>query len=190
VWTASNNPNLDVLLGSTLPLPAGTPKSGIGLLTTPNNSYIATRISRQYGEIFVFRAKAPTSPDTRAGQWVGFRRQLRYWSVCEFSTMTGQTAACLADHAIALDSDGDYTVVISDPAHRPSNAANWLPVGDPYDGWPTVRQFLPNPHFSQAIGNLQPGANLQTAMGAYFPQSGYCSTSTFEHGGAAACLPA
>jgi hypothetical protein len=136
----------------------------------------------------VFRAKAPTSPDTRAGQWVGTPLQVRYWSVCEFSTMTGQTVACLSDHDIARDPDGWFTMVISDPADRPTNAPNWLPVGDPYDGWPTLRQFLPNPNFKEAIQNITPGADLQTAMGDYFPRSGYCTTATFEQGGAAACL--
>ena len=187
-WTATENPNADNLISSTVPLPATPPHTGVGLLTTPNNSYIATRISRRYGEVFVLRAKAPTSPDTRAGQWVGTPLQLRYWSVCEFSTMTGQTAACLSDHEITRDADGNFTVVISDPAHRPTNAPNWLPVGDPYDGWPNVRQFLPNPGFPEAIGNLTPGADLATAMGPYFPQSGYCSTKTFEAGGVSACL--
>jgi hypothetical protein len=102
--------------------------------------------------------------------------------------MTGQTVACLADHQIMRDPDGYFTVVISDPAHRPHNAPNWLPVGDPYDGWPSVRQFLPSPTFREAIENIKPGADLQTAMAAYYPVSGYCSTATFEGGGSAACL--
>jgi hypothetical protein len=102
--------------------------------------------------------------------------------------MTGQTAACLSDHEITRDAHGYYTVVISDPAHRPRTASNWLPVGDPYDGWPTVRQFLPSPTFRQAIGNLPPGSDLQTAMGAYFPQAAYCSTARFDAGGPTACL--
>jgi hypothetical protein len=188
VWTATTNPDLDNLLGSTAPLPPGTPKTGVGLLTTPNNSYIATRISRQYGQVFVLHAKAPTSPDTQAGQWVGTPLQLRYWSVCEFSTTSGQTVACLADHQIVRDPDGYFTVVISDPADRPANAPNWLPVGGLYEGWPTLRQFLPDPTFKQAIENIAPGADLPTAMGVYYPVSGYCSTATFEQGGVAACL--
>jgi hypothetical protein len=187
-WQASTNPNVDYLAASTLGLPPDTPKTGLGLLTTPNNSYIGTRISREYGPLFVLRAKAPASPDTRAGQWVGAPQQVRYWSVCEFSTTTGQTVACLADHDIALDGDGFFTVVISDPTHRPANAPNWLPVGGVYEGWPTVRQFLPDPTFAEAIQNLPAGADLQNAMGAYYPIAGYCSRATFEQGGVSACL--
>jgi hypothetical protein len=179
-WTANTNPNADWLARDTLGLPDDTPRSGVGLLTSPNMSYISTRISRAHGEVFVMRAKAPTSPNTRAGQWVGTPTQVRYWSVCEFSTMTGQTAACLSDHEIVRDAKGMYTVVISDPAHRPATAANWLPIGDPYDGWPNVRQYLPNPQFREGIGNLPPGADLGSAMGAYLPVSGYCSVAAFE----------
>lgn len=42
--------------------------------------------------------------------------------------------------------------------------------------------------FKQAIENITPGTDLQTAMGDYFPVSGYCSRATFEHGGVIACL--
>ena len=150
-------------------------------------SYIATRISRNHGEVFVMRGKAPSSPNTRAGQWAGTPSQVRYWSICTFSTMTGQTSACFADHEVVRDPNGDYTVVISGPDYRPSNVANWLPIGDPYDGWPNLRQYLPDPRFREGIGNLGPGADLAAAMGAYFPVSGYCTKAAFEETGAG-CL--
>lgn len=186
-WQATTNPSVDYLVGANAPQ-APAPRTGLGLLTTPNNSYIATRISRQHGEIMVLRAKAPTSPDTEAGQWVGTPSQLRYWSVCEFSMTSGQTVACLADHQIRRDLDGTFTVVISDPAHRPANAPNWLPIGGAYEGWPTLRQFLSDPTFTEAIEHIAPGADVRASMGPYYPISGYCATATFEQGGADACL--
>lgn len=180
VWTAQTNPNVD----TTAPLPV---KTGIGLLTTPYNSYLATRISREHGEIFVMRAKSPATPNTRAGQWVGTAAHLRYWSVCEFSTTTGQTAGCIADHEFHLDGSGYYTLVISTPAHRPKNARDWLPLGGSYEGWPTYRQFLPSSRFRQAIQNVDVRRDLRIQMGPFFPKSGYCSKANFERRGFA-CL--
>ena len=189
-WQTSTNPNLDETIGSSLPGGDPLPPTGVGLLTAPANSYMNTRISRQYGEIFVMRAKAPTSPDTRAGQWVGAPSQVRYWSVCINSTLGAtQTVACLADHEFALDSDGDFTLVVSDPDHRPANAPNWLPLGDVYDGWIYMRQFLAAPDFQQAIANIPPGETAEESMGSYFPVSAYCSAAVFETSGAAGCLP-
>jgi hypothetical protein len=177
-WSASTNPDLDRTIG--LPPPV---RSGVGLLTTPNNSYLQARISGQYGPLFVVRAKAPTSPDTRAGQWVGSRRQLRYWSVCEFSTLTNESLGCLSDHEVRLSKSGWFTVVVSDPRNRPANAANWLPFG-PYEGWFTYRQALPAPTYRQAIQAVAMRTDFAAAMGPYYPVAGYCTAQAFTRQGA------
>lgn len=77
---------------------------------------------------------------------------------------------------------------MSAAADRPVNAANWLPLGDPYDGWIYMRQFLASPWFTQSISSVQPGQDPAAVMGPYFPHSGYCSTATFEADGPDACL--
>ena len=178
VWETSTNPSVDSVIGQD-----NLPRTGIGLLTTPNNSYLQTRISQQYAPVFVMRAKAPTSPDTRAGEWVGVRRQLRYWSVCEFSTTTNESIECLSDHEIRRDASGFFTLVVSDPRHRPNNAANWLPFGV-YEGWLTYRQFLPDPAYHASIQSAAMTADVKAAMGAYYPRSGYCTTAAFQSRGA------
>ena len=189
VWQATTSPNLDQTVAATSPAGDPLPATGIGLLTAPANAYLNTRISRQYGQVFVMHAQAPTSPDTRAGQWVGTRSQVRYWSVCINSTLGAtQTVACLFDHQLRLNPDGTYTIAVSTVADRPTNAPNWLPLGDVYDGWIYMRQFLAAPWYTQSISSVGAGESPATVMGPYFPVSGYCSTATFEHQGAGACL--
>jgi hypothetical protein len=188
-WQAASNPGLDATLAGNSPVGDPLPPSGIGLLTAPANSYLSTRISRQYGPIFVFRAAPPTSPDTRAGQWVGTPSQVRYWSVCINSTLVGtQTVACLADHEITPDPSGTYTITVSGGPDRPPGARNWLPIGDVYEGWIYMRQFLASPGFTQSISSVGPGQDPATVMGPYFPRSAYCSDATYASGGADACL--
>jgi hypothetical protein len=189
VWQAATSPDLDETVGATSPIGDPLPPSGIGLLTAPANAYLNTRVSRQYGQVFVMRAEAPTSPDTPQ-QWVGTPSQVRYWSVCINSTLGAtQTVACLHDHQLQLDGDGRYTIAISTAADRPAHAANWLPLGDVYDGWIYMRQFLASRSFGQSISSVGPQQDPARVMGPYFPSSGYCSTATYEQQGPAACLP-
>jgi hypothetical protein len=98
-----------------------------------------------------------------------------------------QTVACTADHEFYLDRNGRYTLAISTQADRPTNAINWLPLGDVYDSWVYMRQFLADPSYQQAAIQVRPGQNPAAVMGPYFPISGYCSTAAFE-AKAAACL--
>ncbi|HZU78328.1 MAG TPA: hypothetical protein VE991_00320 [Acidimicrobiales bacterium] len=188
-WQAASNPGLDATVAGNSPIGDPLPPSGIGLLTAPANSYLSTRISRQFGQVFVFRAAPPTSPDTRAGQWVGTPSQVRYWSVCINSTLVAtQTVACLADHEISLDPDGTFTVTVSSGPDRPAGAGNWLPIGDVYEGWIYIRQFLASPGFGQSISSVGPGQDPATVMGPYFPRSAYCSTALYDARGADGCL--
>jgi hypothetical protein len=74
--------------------------------------------------------------------------------------------------------------VISDLADRPANAtaANgflWLPWGPYPDQVLLYRHMLHNPTFTQAIQNVEKGANLDTVMGPFAPQATYCSPEVF-----------
>lgn len=88
-----------------------------GLFANQQNAYLTAKISRQYGSVVVIHGKAPTFPDTRAGQPAYAKRQVRYWSICENSDTT-RVISCAADYDAAL-TRGYYTYVISEPDQRP-----------------------------------------------------------------------
>lgn len=156
-------------------------------------AYLYVRISRDWGDVFVFRARAPSFPDSRAGADVTAPRQVRYFSICQNELATQRVVACVPDHEMVIDSDGYFTFVISDPSDRPANAVpaegiNWLPWGGPYyDGVVIYRHMLPAPGFAQAIQNVPEGTDPQPVLGDYFPRAAYCSRTDLERGGVTAC---
>lgn len=154
-------------------------KGGPG--SNPHNNYIVAPISRSLGEVLVVRAKAPGVPETRAGQPVMGTGDLRYWSWCQNSRTT-RYVDCLSDEDMTLGADGWLTIVVSDPAHRPRNAANWIAWGPEPDGQLIYRHMLPSeaffPHSAQGVAA---GTNsIDVAMGDYYPRGTYCSTAQFE----------
>ncbi len=163
----------------------------VGVWANQQNAYLKATISRQFGDIVVIHGKAPTFPNTRAGQRVYRKRQVRYWSICENSETT-RVIACAADYQAAI-SGGYYTYVISDPDKRPANATaangvTWLPWGGAFpSGQVIYRNMLPAPSFTQAVQNVPEGSAPQALMGPYFPDAVYCTTATFEAGGWKAC---
>ncbi|HEV2981030.1 MAG TPA: hypothetical protein VGX51_06330 [Solirubrobacteraceae bacterium] len=163
----------------------------VGVWANQQVAYLKATISRQYGDVVVIHGKAPTFPNTRAGQPAYRKRQVRYWSFCENSETT-RVLACKADYQAPIDG-GYYTYVVSDPDKRPANATAtngvaWLPWGGTMaSGQVIYRNMLPESSFSQAVQNVPEGASPQALMGAYFPQITYCTRATFEAGGLKAC---
>jgi hypothetical protein len=153
-----------------------------GFLSNIHNAYTTTAFDRKGGSIALVRAKAPTYRG-QAGVPFG-TEQLRYWSLCGNEFVTQRYTDCAADYQVPLDENGFFTVVISDPADRPANAiaANgflWLPWGPYPDQVLLYRHMLHNPTFTQAIQNVEKGANLDTVMGPFAPQATYCSPEVF-----------
>jgi hypothetical protein len=75
-----------------------------------------------------------------------------------------------------------YTVVVSDPADRPSCATNWLPFGPAPESVLIMRNMLPDPGFHGAIQNATYGSEAST-MGAYYPASTYATRAALEASG-------
>lgn len=165
-----------------------------GLYANPDNTYVAAVVAHQPGRVLVLRGRAPSFPDTEAGQPATTPSQLRYWSVCmnEYRKPYPVTS-CATDAQTALDPSGDYTIVVSTPADRPANATTaegvtWLDWGSTaVNGLVIVRNMLPDPTFAEAAQNVAPGAPASSSMGVYAPVARYCSTADFESSGAAAC---
>ena len=176
---------------------------------TKDNAYIAAYIDRSFGpagdghNVLVVTGKMPTTPATYSGNpFFTSGAQLRYWGICTneslVTTKTTVTDGCLYDEQIPLDANRDYTIVVSTPGDRPSNAiprcgVQWLNWGDgdgapapytrPTAGLLLIRNLLPDPSFTQAAQNIPaPGLPAQVAatMGPYMPTLTYESPAQFE----------
>lgn len=167
-----------------------------GFLSNQQIAYLYKIISRDNGDVFVLRAKAPTFPNTRppGTDSPSAAGQVRYWSICQNELATQRFVACTPDYRAVLDAGGFFTFVISDPDDRPANAiaengVNWLPWGGLYyNGVVIYRHMLPAAGFAGAIQNVPEFADAASIMGDYFPVSAYCTTALFESAGAAGCL--
>jgi hypothetical protein len=152
-----------------------------GFFDNVHVAYVFTFYSAGFGPVLAFHAQAPTTPKTLAGEPTMGSDQVRYWSAC---TNNGATMV----YACAHDARGDYTLVISTAANRPSNATAacgvvWLPAGPTPQTLLILRNMLPAPEFANAIQNAAQGTELQT-MGAFYPVGQYYArVSDFEQTG-------
>jgi hypothetical protein len=190
-----------------LPLPPGpdVPPQWVqnrfpGLGTNPDNRYLMAPLAWTPGRVVVVRGKAPTFPDTQAGQSPATPAQLRFWSFCTGSNVIPLPAAsCVDDFEIPVAADGTYTIAVSQPEDKPANATAdngvaWLQGADPSQpDLLFLRHMLPSEaFFGQSVWAVPegvPGA-AGTIMGPYYPAIAYCDTATFEAGGADACFAA
>ena len=158
--------------------PCGNFGSG-GFLSNLDNAYVYAFVSRGFGPLVVFHGKAPTfaatypnAPTMPSGV------QLRYWSLCQNDPITQRYVGCRRDDQARVDSQGNYTIVVSPPAAWPAAAqrrcptASWIPWGPQPDGVMIYRHMLPDPSFAQAIQNVSYGQE-RTQMGAYYPTGRY-----------------
>jgi hypothetical protein len=156
----------------------GAVKGGPG--SNPHNLYLAAQVSRAHGEVLVIRGKAPSTPATFDGQPTMGTGDLRYWSFCQ-NGRTTRYVACLSDSRIALDPDGSYTVVVSDPSKRPPSAANWLPFGAEPEGQVLYRHMLPSAAFMPfSAQGADESVPLTESMGDFYPRAAYCTVAEFE----------
>jgi hypothetical protein len=175
-----------------------------GLGPNPDNRYLMAPVLWEPGRIIVIRGQAPSFPDTGSGRSPTVPSQLRYWSFCTGSNIITYpslypTTAGVSDFQIPVGSDGFYTIVVSQPEHRPANATPdngvaWVQGADPtLPDLVLLRHMLPaEAFFAQsvwAVPELVVGA-AQPIMGPYYPQTVYADTATFASGGAEACFAA
>jgi hypothetical protein len=159
-----------------------------------DNQYVRAFISRKFGDVWVMRAKAPTTPRTYLGdaKWSD-AAELRYWSWCSNQGFgTGRVNACLFDEQVPVDAQGFYTIVASRASDRPRNATPecgvaWLPMADVGDGTGetdlsilTMRQMLGAGEFKQALHGIAKQEDIASGMGATFPRGRYMSVAAFE----------
>ena len=167
---------------------------GVGL-GNPSNRYIETYVDRGFGDVLVLRAKKPSTPNTWHGNpYVADEDyELVYYSICpQESLATWRVGDCIFDEELPTDDEGFYTLVLSRPSDRPSNANEkcgvaWAPLPPAGDGagdlWLSniwIRFMLPSPNFDEAAQNVENPGEESIVMGPYLPKGEYMSTSEFE----------
>ena len=158
-----------------------------------STAYLVNYLSRQYGPLYVFRAKLPTFPDTWANTKLMPRGEVKYWSVATMATLTsGSLWDGVFDMQVPVDKDGFYTIVVSLPEDRPKNATaengitwiNWGPGEGLEDSrnrkdWGALLMRFMVPQKDWQNNPLQPGS-LATIMGPYYPRGYYTTKAKFE----------
>lgn len=175
------------------PLNPDAPKSEGGFYPNLDNQYIRTILNRRLGKVFVMRGKAPTTPRTFNGDKTFGSGDLRYWSFCSNQGFANtRVNDCVYDEEIPVGPDGFYTIVVSRAADRPRNAqpkcgVTWLPMADDGDGAVDsdvtvlqLRHMLGERNFPHSIQSIGVPGNEAAAMGDYYPQGRYVTTSGFE----------
>jgi hypothetical protein len=161
-----------------------------GFADNPDNNYIFTLLSHGYGQIAVFRAKLPTTPDTHPDAAVmPAGTQLRYWSMCSNDGPSQRYLGCVMDDLVtpALDANGFYTLVVSTLPDRPRSVVDgscscaWLPWGPGGSVVMIMRNMLPDPSFANAIQRAGYGTERQD-MGDYYPAGCYLTAAGFDAG--------
>ncbi|RLZ07216.1 hypothetical protein EAH57_13410 [Acinetobacter sp. 2JN-4] len=168
---------------------------------TPDNEYTFSVISRKLGKVVVLKGKVPQIAATSGNETTLAQGDIRYWSICTNELITTATNFCIYDEQIKQkDKDGFYTIVVSLPEDRPTNATEqcgitYLPLSERGDGYTgpdaiekghndvgflIMRNLLPYPDFNQAIQNTKIWGDEKTVMGDYLPDISYTTKADFE----------
>jgi hypothetical protein len=182
------------------------PLTTTGLGANPANGYVFTWLDRTFGpnhnghNIAVLHGKLPTTPATYAGEKrMQSGTQLRYWSMCNSEGLpSGKTTGpCLSDEETPINKQRDYTIVVSLPQDRPTNATDkcgvaWMNWGTTGDGYTRPRSTLlvmrnlattAHPAFKNAVQNIATPASVKSTMGAYLPTVTYTTAAKFQKHG-------
>ena len=162
-----------------------------GFLSNQHVAYVRGSFARRFGDVFVLRGKAPTFPDTGAGESPTAPRDVRYWSICMNEFASQRYVECISDFEAITDADGVMTIVAGDPEDLPQNLTGLNVLRWPgayYDALILYRHMLPADDFPYAVQRLEPGVPITDEMGPYGLVGRYCATATIDTQGVDACF--
>jgi hypothetical protein len=161
-------------------------------LANADVQYLSTQYSLRFGELLVIRGKFLHAPDTRAGESPAMDSQVRLYNMCTYNFWNGSANQCLLDNQLIRDSDGFYTLVVSNLKNRPENmsksSATWIDWGPYLDGQISFRYVYRENPFVQAIAAGARGEPVTPDLAIYVPRAAHCEKQTFERGGWSACF--
>lgn len=167
----------------------------VDILANQDAVYWGSNYSSAFGDLFVLRAKAPRSPDTRGGEavWEVPDADLRYITVCNYNFWAGRPNTCALENELAVDDEGRYTIVVTTPENRPEGATadhgvTWFDWGPFLDGTISFRAGLRGDPFAAALETALTGGEVAPEVEPFLPDATYCDPSVFDAGGAGACF--
>jgi len=163
----------------------------VDLLSNADVLYLSSAYGRGNGEVFAVRGRRPRTPEPAAGVPLWASTEIRMWSVCTYNFWNGSANACVQDSDIHTRND-DYTLVVSDAAHRPANAlpkegVTWLDAGPCLDGQPSLRMLLEEEILLRQLREAIEGGEVSEDIRPFVPRTAFCSRAVFEAGGFEAC---
>jgi len=156
-----------------------------GLLASEDISYLCAPYSSRWGEVFVLRARAFTTPRTPDEPAWTPGRQIRAFTVTNYNFWAGVANTSLIDHEVARDGDGFMTLVVSSAENRPRNATaaqgcTWLDWGPYLDGQLSFRFLLRRNPLLVALRRAIEEGRVSDEIAPYVPRTGHCSRKAFE----------
>lgn len=150
-------------------------REGGRLFPNPDNKYLATLVDS--GRTAVIRGRLPETPDTFSGAARMAPAQLRYWSMCSGDVPSTSTLGCLVDDEIQVDENGEFTIVVSAPEHRPDPSCRlaWLPANSG-ETLLIMRNMLPAADFTGSVQNADP-EDPEPGLGPYYPTLTYAAAT-------------
>ncbi|MBC2716764.1 MAG: hypothetical protein HF978_15780 [Desulfobacteraceae bacterium] len=160
---------------------------GGDIYVSQGNSYAYANIDVAAGEVLVIKGQAPTFPYTYESAARMGGGHVRYWSYSTYQWGTNRSSRGIFDEQIMVNPSQFYTIVLSRPEDRPSNAdpecgVAWLDVNPSPEGTSSIvlRHVFPAPYFQFTPLNAGDWFGLEDAMGPYMPTGTYMSTEEFE----------
>jgi hypothetical protein len=168
----------------------------------PKTLFMIAFVSRKFGPVVVARGTMPQFPNTYLGEngkgletMTGW--ESRYWSVImSESPPSGRGGDGLTDMQVPLDTQRNYTIVVSRPEDRPQNATEengiaWMDWGtrgegidDPGNredfGMLLFRFMYNDPDWEHSPDKITTPGTEAAVMGRYFPRLEYTDKATFE----------
>jgi hypothetical protein len=166
------------------------------ILASDDILYLVTPYTERLGEVHVTRARAFRTPHTPDDPVYAPGNDIRGFTVTTYNFWAGICNDARVDHALALDEEGCFTLVVSTAENRPSNATaehgvSWLDWGPYLDGQLTFRFLLRRDPMLQQLQSAIATGEAAPGIEPYVPRAGHCSRAAFESGGwRAALLPA
>ena len=155
------------------------------LLASDDISYLCAPYSKRWGEVFVLRAKAFSTPHTPDEPPYTPGKQIRAFTVTNYNFWAGIANASIVDHEIARDADGVMTLVVSTADSRPSNATaengcTWIDWGPYFDGQLSFRHLIRRNPLLVALRRAVVDGETNDEIAPYVPRTGHCTREAFE----------
>jgi hypothetical protein len=158
------------------------------ILASDDIFYLTAPYSTRWGDVFVLRTKAFSTPRTPEEPPYAEGKQVRAFTVTNYNFWAGIANTSIIDHEIARDSEDYITLVVCTDENRPANATpqngcTWIDWGPYLDGQLTFRFLIRRDPLLVALRRAITEDVVDDEIAPYVPTTGHCSREDFEREG-------